>query len=387
MRSHKRRGVALITALWVLTVLLVMVAGFAVMVRSDMAVTENFAGMAQARWAARAGIYRGQYEIEQLIAQPYTSFGGTAQLTLDSTDDTQQLADDTTYQTVIDDEAGKININTAPSEVLRLLFPEDVADAILDWRDADSSPEPEGAEDDYYTGLDTPYHCKNGKFSTVDELMLVKGVTREILDAPLIDGGVSLENLLTVSSVDSNTDMTGNARVNIQTASQDEITSAVGSTLTADEVTAIITQRTATPFKSPADLLNVPNLTRDKVAQIFDSFTTTTAQERPGLVNINTAPVEVLTVLPGMDDATAQAIVQYRTEQGPFETVGQLLNVEQVSNSIFQRIADLVTTRSHTFRLVSTGQVRNGLTQTTTCLLNVSTTGGATTSRILYWQE
>jgi DNA uptake protein ComE-like DNA-binding protein len=58
---------------------------------------------------------------------------------------------------------------------------EEIADAIIDWIDADDLPRTNGAEDDYYTGLQPPYHCKNGPLDSLEELLLVRGVTQELL--------------------------------------------------------------------------------------------------------------------------------------------------------------------------------------------------------------
>lgn len=52
------------------------------------------------------------------------------------------------------------------------------ADAILDWIDADSSPRDQGAEDDYYKELDPPRLPRNALPSTLQELLMVRGVTR-----------------------------------------------------------------------------------------------------------------------------------------------------------------------------------------------------------------
>lgn len=57
----------------------------------------------------------------------------------------------------------------------------DVADAILDWLDEDDEPRPYGAELEYYSTLPTPYAPKNGPIDSVEELLLVKGVTPEML--------------------------------------------------------------------------------------------------------------------------------------------------------------------------------------------------------------
>jgi DNA uptake protein ComE-like DNA-binding protein/Tfp pilus assembly protein PilX len=58
---------------------------------------------------------------------------------------------------------------------------EAVAEGIMDWIDADSQPRPLGAENDYYGGLTEPYSPRNALPECLEELLLVKGVTRELL--------------------------------------------------------------------------------------------------------------------------------------------------------------------------------------------------------------
>jgi hypothetical protein len=59
---------------------------------------------------------------------------------------------------------------------------EDVADAILDWLDEDDEPRPYGAEfDDYYSTLPSPYKPANGPINSVEQLLLVRGVTPQML--------------------------------------------------------------------------------------------------------------------------------------------------------------------------------------------------------------
>jgi DNA uptake protein ComE-like DNA-binding protein len=58
---------------------------------------------------------------------------------------------------------------------------DSVADAIMDWLDADSAPRSSGAEADYYSGLDPPIRPRNGPVESLEELLLVKGVARELL--------------------------------------------------------------------------------------------------------------------------------------------------------------------------------------------------------------
>src|SRR5690606_13432288 len=52
---------------------------------------------------------------------------------------------------------------------------EDIADAILDWIDEDDEPREYGAEIDYYAALG--YAPANGPLTTIEQLLLVRGVT------------------------------------------------------------------------------------------------------------------------------------------------------------------------------------------------------------------
>ncbi len=93
----------------------------------------------------------------------------------------------------LENESAKLNINSlllADKTVenggrqLLMALPgmtEDVADAILDWLDPDDEPREFGAELEYYTTLPTPYAPKNGPLETIEELLLVRGVTPELL--------------------------------------------------------------------------------------------------------------------------------------------------------------------------------------------------------------
>jgi general secretion pathway protein K len=83
-------------------------------------------------------------------------------------------------------EAGKININTVSETTLRKIIGnlglegetrDIVVDSILDWIDPDDFRRINGAENDYYQSLKEPYNCKNGNLDSIEELLLVKGVT------------------------------------------------------------------------------------------------------------------------------------------------------------------------------------------------------------------
>ena len=62
------------------------------------------------------------------------------------------------------------------------------------------------------------------------------------------------------------------------------------------------------------------------------------------LVNINTASSEELDALPGIGPTTAQKIVEYRDENGPFSTIEDIMNVSGIGPSTFEEIQNLITT-------------------------------------------
>ena len=62
-----------------------------------------------------------------------------------------------------------------------------------------------------------------------------------------------------------------------------------------------------------------------------------------GLVNVNAASATELEELPGIGEVLAQRIVEYRTDNGPFVSVDQLLDVSGIGESILESIRELVT--------------------------------------------
>jgi hypothetical protein len=93
----------------------------------------------------------------------------------------------------LEDESTRLNLNTllvlekqqqGVARQLLMALPqmtEDVADAILDYMDADEETREFGAESDYYSSLEPPYFPKNGPLDTVEELLRLRGVTPLLL--------------------------------------------------------------------------------------------------------------------------------------------------------------------------------------------------------------
>jgi len=61
------------------------------------------------------------------------------------------------------------------------------------------------------------------------------------------------------------------------------------------------------------------------------------------LVNINTAPVETLSTLSGIGEVTAQAIIDYRNDNGPFSVIEDIKNVKGIGDVKYNIIKNLIT--------------------------------------------
>lgn len=61
------------------------------------------------------------------------------------------------------------------------------------------------------------------------------------------------------------------------------------------------------------------------------------------LININTSSAEELDTLPGIGPAKADAIIDYRTQNGPFQTLSQIMDVPGIGQGTFSNIQDLIT--------------------------------------------
>jgi competence protein ComEA len=68
-----------------------------------------------------------------------------------------------------------------------------------------------------------------------------------------------------------------------------------------------------------------------------------TSHVNAGRVNINTATLEQLETLPGIGPTTAQNILNYRLQQGPFQVIREIQNVPGIGPATFAVIQDYIS--------------------------------------------
>jgi len=190
LRINSQRGIALVLVLWVLLLLTIMTASFALMARMDRLEANALLSGTQARLSAEAAI-----DLAVLALR-------------DPNDETRMLADGRVYQTEIDgvllevsatDERGKVDINATDELTLATLFTghgmelqdaELLAAAVMDWRDEDELERVNGAEEDAYLDAGLEMGPANRPFMMTEELLQVIGMKYELYR--LLEPGITV---------------------------------------------------------------------------------------------------------------------------------------------------------------------------------------------------
>ncbi|MEK7850183.1 MAG: hypothetical protein AAB213_05160 [Candidatus Omnitrophota bacterium] len=180
----------MILAFWALSLLSLFAIYMGQGVRQKLVLMDRLIGRSQLYGVAEAGARRGEVELRK----------PDADAAINSLRDpwARSIYKDIKvgagmFSLNIVDEERKVNINTAGLDVLKRLFKEvlsvddaaseEIASAIIDWRDADNTSLALGAESNYYSALKYPYPCKDARFDILDELLLVRGVTATLYNS------------------------------------------------------------------------------------------------------------------------------------------------------------------------------------------------------------
>jgi general secretion pathway protein K len=201
MRSgwSSNRGVALIVVLLMVSIITALTIQLNRNIRTEITGAANVSDRIRLQYIAASGFYVG----EALLLADKTQFDAltetwakTEMLSLQS----ERFFDSGSFKLAIQDEGGKIPVNrlvTGSSYnplirdlLLRLLTgphyrmdqrrAEALVDAMKDWIDPDDEVTDAGAEGPYYAGQPKPYAVKNAPIDCIEELLMIKGLTREL---------------------------------------------------------------------------------------------------------------------------------------------------------------------------------------------------------------
>ena len=377
------KGLVIIAVLWMVVVLMVMAAILGRKSRLDMKVCLARMETVRCKWACRAGIEKAI----AVLNEDETENDTFLDIWSDNAEDFNDIMLNKCWFTVrVIDESSKLNINTITKEQLLGLpdMVEEIADAIIDWRDSDDTPSGLGVESGYYESLTYGYIARNGSFKTIRELLLVKDVTEELFygedtnlngrldynerdgqESPPADDG---DNILDVgwaayltcyppdssesSTTDTNADQQQTSGGQQQTSDNQQQTSG-GRQETPDgqQQTPGGTQQTS----------GNTGQTSGGTEQTSESTSQTSTK-----ININTASDIVLAALLGGGDEaerTAQTIITYRDSLADgIEDASELNEQGILDDDIFEQLEEYITTSSDIFtiRCFATAD-RNGL--------------------------
>jgi general secretion pathway protein K len=185
-------GVALIVVVWVVMVLSLLIAGFAFTMQVETQIASYHRKSVQALAVAHSGVEVAKMFLVQDAVSPTTSGADFLDEAWSHNEEFYQnhVVGSGFYNVTVTDEESKLNINQLTQLQLRRLLNlldvewgnvDVVVDSILDWIDDNDLTRLEGAESDYYMSLVPPYRAKNAPIDQLDELLLVRGVTPEIL--------------------------------------------------------------------------------------------------------------------------------------------------------------------------------------------------------------
>jgi len=66
-------------------------------------------------------------------------------------------------------------------------------------------------------------------------------------------------------------------------------------------------------------------------------------EEQPQKIDLNRAEAWLLEVLPGIGETRAQAIIDYRQQNGPFHNINELTKVEGIGTATYEQIKHLIS--------------------------------------------
>ncbi len=247
------RGFALLAALWLLVALSVVGLEFGLRARERRLAAANVLESGRANAAAEAGIADAHAQLTELLVGTPRFGRASIDRALDPWGGSDAFVSDTValgesrYAVSFSDAGAALNLNRATEEELRRLFvalrmdfgkADRLAQAIMDWRDADDLHRARGAERQDYLDAGAVVLSENRPFDRLGELRHVMGMTREAYD--LIRPHLTL---------------LGSGQINLNAAARPVLLALPG--MTEHSVAVVLRRRTGSqPLRSLIELTN-----------------------------------------------------------------------------------------------------------------------------------
>ncbi len=347
------RGGAMVPALALLSAIVAVLASIAAMQRAAIEAATNRVQTERARMAAESGLERALAALESVQMglvrsdDEWAAFGRGEET---------YLLDGGSFRVEIVDACSRIDVNTVDQAQLENLdLTNEQIESLLDWREPELVPRPEGGKDEFYNNLAEPYNTKLRAFDSVDELLLVKGWDGPTLYEPLgasqatgpVFGSgteqLPLCEMLTADAFCRNLAPDGEAKLNANTADANQMIQRGVPTQVAQ---AIVQRRTQQgTFSTMSQVLAVPGVNMSNAGTILDVLTVTGDAEIRGKINLNTATQAVLETIPDLGSDVALSIAN----QGGFSSYSEVAAISGVDLRVLGILADRTTLGSSSF--------------------------------------
>jgi uncharacterized membrane protein YgcG len=267
----------------------------------------------------------------------------------------------------LSDESSKLNLNAMlkgneddlAARAMLMNLPnmsEEIADAILDWIDSDITDRPLGAESDYYLTLATPYEPPNGPLDSLDDLLLVRGVTPELLygedanrnglmDPNENDGELSPPfdnadglldrgwmNYLTIYSREINTRADGEERINVNQGLLTELYDALEEELGEEVATFVVAYRINGPLQTASPSSNTSGGTASSGGSGSSGRTSSSGGAASGGASGASTASTARSITP--TNSTLQPINATAPSITPTSSGGQTVTANQAANAL-----------------------------------------------------
>ncbi|HCF95193.1 MAG: type II secretion system protein GspK [Verrucomicrobiota bacterium] len=316
--NTRERGIALVITMWLTVIISLAVMGFAFTMHVEARIASFHRKQFKAKHLALGGVELGKF----LLAWDYNPANPEQDATIDHLGEAWALGTNIVLQTgIVDvrivDENRKLNINLISDvqgnsprpEILESYLEKQEAideeldveafiDSIVDWIDQNDLRRLNGAESEDYLSLPIPYRAKDGPLESIEELLLINGITMRTF------------------------------------LGRDPVQGEEFAPMTSDQ--GMMAHWTATSGR--------------------------------GRLNVNTAPPEILALLPGSDGDVAARIVERRNgpdgiegteDDEPFQALNEVLAEFTIDAGEAREVGRFLTTRSSYFTIISTGQSGN----------------------------